>query len=151
MFYGLTSGTGQNPATSNYPAPIPVKTAVGTGRVPFPQNGVVINPLIRNDPSSFILANAGIYEVTFHVHTLQPGQLQLELNGVDLPSTVAVNMNSTAGGHPISGNSIISTVTPNSILAVINPVGNSTALDIVPSDGASTHANAQTITIKRLL
>ncbi|PKN03493.1 hypothetical protein CVU75_01970 [Candidatus Dependentiae bacterium HGW-Dependentiae-1] len=127
-----------------------VKTTVGTGRVPFPQNGPTVGNITRNDDSSFILHNIGTYEVTFRVHTTEPGQLQLELNGTGLPETVAVNMNPTAGGHPIIGNFFITTTIADSVLAVINPSGNSTALTITPADGANTHANCQSITIKQL-
>ncbi len=60
-------------------------------------------------------------------------------------------MNPTSGGHPIIGNAIITTTVANSILAVINPAsGMGPALTITPADGASTNANAQSISIKRL-
>lgn len=149
MFFGLTAGTG-NPGPTDYAATVAVKTAAGTGRVPFPQDGPTTGSIVRIDGSSFTLPAIGIYEVTFRVHTTEPGQLQLELNGADLANTVAVNMNPTSGGHPIIGNALISTSVVNSTLAVINPTGNSTALTITPADGAETHANAQSITIKQI-
>ena len=136
MFYGLTTGTGNGGAT-DYAATVPVKTSAGTGRV-------------RVDGSSFTLPDVGTYEITFKVHTTEPGQLELEVDGSELPETVAVNMNPTLGGHPIIGNAFITTTVINSILAVINPPGNTPALPITPADGASTHANAQSITIKYL-
>jgi hypothetical protein len=84
------------------------------------------------------------------VHTTEPGQLELELNGVELPETTTPDMNPTSGGHPIIGNALITTGAPNAVLAVINPPGNSAALTITPADGAETHANAQSITILRV-
>lgn len=96
------------------------------------------------------LSDIGTYEVTFNVHTTEPGQLQLELNGTALDYTTAANMNPTAGGHPIGGTFLVTTAAINAKLAVINPAGNSTALTITPADGANTHANTQSIVIKKL-
>ena len=149
MFYGLTSGTG-NPTTTDYAATIPVKTAAGTGRVPFPRAGPASSISFANDGSSFYLPNIGTYEITFRVHTTEPGQLLIELNGADQADTVAVNMNPTSGGHPIIGNAFITTTSVNSLIAIINPEGNSTALTITPANGAETHANTQSITIKQI-
>ncbi len=150
MFYGLTSGTG-NPGTTDYAA-----TVAAGARVPFPRSGPTNIPVtgianITNiDGSSFNLPVVGTYEVTFRVQTTEPGQLQLELNGLGIAYTTAGNQNAPDGGHEIVGNSYITTTVPNSVLAVINPPGNSPALTITPADGASTHANAQTITIKQI-
>lgn len=149
MFYGLTAGTG-NGGPTDYAATVAPKTAAGTGRVPFPRTGPVSGTISRVDSSSFTLPAIGTYEITFKVHTTEPGQLQLELNGADLAETVAVNMNPTNGGHPIVGNFFVTTTTVNSVIAVINPAGNSPALTITPADGASTHANAQSITISQI-
>ena len=148
-FYGLTTGTG-NGGANDYAATVAVKTAAGTGRVPFPRAGAASGNIVAADATSFTIPTIGTYEVTFRVHTTEHGQLQLELNGTAVDKSTAVNMNPTAGGHPIIGNCIITTVAINSVLAVINPAGNSTALTVTPSDGADTHANAQSITIKRL-
>lgn len=150
MFYGLTTGTG-NGGPNDYAATVAVKTLPGTGRVPFPRNGPAIG-IVRNDPSSFVLPDIGIYEVNFYVPIVEAtgGQLQLELNGVDLAETVAANRaNAIAGMHPISNSVFITTTAPGEILAVINPVGNAAALTIPPAD-ALTHANAPNITIKRI-
>jgi len=145
----LTNGTG-NPSGTDYAATIAVKTAVGTGRVPFPRNGPTVGGITRIDGTSFTLHDIGTYEVVFSVHTVEPGQLQLELNGADFPETVAVNMNPTSGGHPIIGSFFVTTTSIDSILAVVNPSGNSTALTIAPFNGANTHANSQSLTIKRI-
>jgi hypothetical protein len=149
LFYGLTAGTG-NGGPTDYAATVAVKTAAGTGRVPFPRNGPALG-MVRNDANSVTLAAVGTYEITFNVHTTEPGQLQLELNGAYLPETSCVNMNPTAGGHPIGGTFYITTSTINSIVAVVNCAGNSTALTITPADGAETHANSQKLTIVRIL
>jgi hypothetical protein len=149
MFYGLTAGTGIQGST-DYAATVAVKTSAGTGRVPFPRTGPVVGAIARVDGSSFTLPEIGTYAVSFEVHTTEPGQLQLELNGTALPETCVANMNPTSGGHPLVGNAYITTTVINEVLAVINPAGNAAALTITPADGSETHANAQTLTIKRI-
>lgn len=148
-FFGLTTGTG-NPGPTDYPATIPARTAAGTGRVPFPQDVSTSGGIVRVDDSSFLLPDIATYLITFRVHTTEPGQLQIELNGFAVPYTLAANMNPTSGGHPIVGISLLTTGSINSVIAVINPDGNSPALTITPADGASTHANSQTLTILRV-
>jgi hypothetical protein len=149
MFFGLTAGTG-NGAGTDYAATIAAKTVAGTGRIPFPQNGPTAG-IVRIDNTSFVLPSIGTYEIYFSIHTTELGQIQLELNGVDLPETVVANMNSTSGGHLITGSFFVTTTGLNSILAIINPSGNTSALTITPADGANTHANAQVLLIKRIL
>jgi len=144
MFFGLTSGTG-NGGPTDYPA-----TVAPSGRVPFPQDGAVAGSIVRVDASSFTLPNIGVYEINFSVQTTEPGQLQLQLNGVVLDNTTAANMNPISGGHPIAGHFFITTTSVNSILAIVNPAGNATALTITPADGANTHANCQSLTIKQI-
>jgi len=148
MFFGLTAGTG-NGAGTDYSSTIAVKSGAGTGRFPFPQDGPTAG-IARVNTTSFTLPTIGTYEIYFSVHTTEAGQIQLELDGVDLPETVAANMNATAGGHLITGTFFVTTSLPNTILAVINPSGNAAALTITSADGASTHANAQVLTIKKI-
>jgi len=150
FFYGLTAGTG-NGGPTDYAATVAVKTSAGTGRVPFPRVGPAAAGILAIDSSSFTLPVVGTYEITFKVHTTEPGQLQLEVQGTALPETTTPNMNPTSGGHLIVGNSIITTSVINSVLAVINPTGNSAALTITPANGSQTWANAQSISIKRLV
>lgn len=147
MFFGLTAGTGM--AGTDYAATVAVKTGAGTGRVPFPQNGPAAG-IVRVDGSSFTLPDVGTYAITFRVHTTEPGQLQLELAGTAVANSTTVDMNPTSGGHLLVGNCLLTTVAINQVLAVINPDNNSPALTITPADGASTHANAQSITILRI-
>jgi hypothetical protein len=150
QFYGLTTGTG-NGGPNDYASTVPVKTSAGTGRVPFPRNGAFsVGSATRIDSSSFTLPNIGIYEVFFEVHTIELGQLQLELAGAAIPSSTVANMNSAFGGHPIIGNTFITTTSANETLAVINPAGNATALTITPANGSETNANAQTLIIKQV-
>lgn len=153
MFYGLTAGTG-NAGPTDYAATVAAKTAAGTGRVPFPRNGPVLGGIVSSvGPSTLIdqvtVPAAGTYEISFGVHTTEPGQLQLEVNGVDQAQTVAANMNPTAGGHPICGTFFL-TLPAAAVVAVVNCSGNATALTVVPADGNNTHANTQYLNVKRL-
>lgn len=156
MFFGLT-GTVAAPIPTDYAATIAVKTGAGTGRVPFPQLGptsggisIAIGGTLPPLTAEVNIPAIGTYEVSFKVHTTEPGQLALELNGAMLARTVTPNMNPTAGGHPFVCTAFVTTTVVNSKLAVINPVGNSPALTITPADGASFNANAQSLVIKRI-
>jgi hypothetical protein len=147
MFYGLTAGTG-NSTTTDYATTVAVKTSVGTGRVPFPRAGP--NSGIASSTTSsgaFLIPAVGTYRVDFSVGATGGNQLQLELNGVDQFATVVGDNTSP---NRTNGVSLITTVVPNSILAVINPAGNSPAFSITPANGATTHAEAQTLVITQL-
>jgi hypothetical protein len=147
MFYGLTAGTGM--AGTDYASTVAVGAAV-----PFPQNGPTLGGIVALTSTTFKIPTIGTYEVSFNVHTTEPGQLELSVdNGagfVVAHECTGTNMNPTSGGHPIVANCIITTTGTDAVVTVINPAGNSTALTITPADGASTHANAQSLVIKKL-
>ena len=143
-FYGLTAGTG-NVGASDFPG-----TIAGGAPVPFARNGFVSGGIVRSSTTAFVLPGIGSYRVAWTVHVNEPGQLQLTVNGVAVASSTTPNMNPTLGGHPINGDDIVTTTSVNSLLRVINPAGNSPALLVVTSDGASTHANSQSLTIQRV-
>lgn len=149
MFYGLTTGTG-NGGPNDYAATIAVKTSAGTGRVPFPRLGPTSGIIVPVDASSFRLPAIGTYEITFKLHTTEPCQFEIEVDGAEVPESVTQDYNPTSGGHFVFGSAIIQTDNINAVVAIINPPGNSTALTITPANGALTHANAMSITIKRL-
>ena len=71
----------------------------------------------------------------------------LSLNSVIQPQTVSTRNSRT---DQVSNTVIITTTSINTILKVINPAGNSTALTLTPSDGALTQAPATSLVIKRL-
>jgi hypothetical protein len=148
MFYGLTSGTG-NGGPSDYAAPV----AAGAP-VPFPRSGPASGGITASFATEFNIHTVGTYEVMFNVHTTELGQLELAVNNgagfVQLPQCTGENMNSTAGGHPIMGNCIITTTNADALVEVLNPPGNATALTITPADGDETHANSETLVIKKL-
>jgi hypothetical protein len=119
--------------------------AVGAA-VQFPQNGPTSGVIARTGPSTFNLPNVGTYEVTWQASISEPGQLQLAIGGVGLPNTV---VGRATGTSQLVGSTIITTSVPNSVLSVINPVGNSTALTVTPIAGGTNSVSA-TLTIKAL-
>lgn len=141
-FYGLTSGVGSS--NNDYSIPVPVKSAVGTGRVPFPRNGASNGCIVRVDNSSFRLGKRGSYEVQVVLHVQNQNQIQLELDGVDVEYSASI------GRRPTILTTVIKTAHRNAILAVVNPVGNSNQLNIIQGGGGEVHANAETLVIKYL-
>jgi len=119
--------------------------APGTA-VQFPQNGPTSGVISRTGPSTFNLSAIGTYEIAWQVSISEAGQLQLALNGVGLVNTV---VGSATGTRQLVGNTMITTVNANSILSLINPVGNSTALTVTPIAGG-THSVSATLSIKAL-
>jgi hypothetical protein len=95
---------------------------------------------------SFTLPNIGDYQVSWQVSVDEPGQLQLSLNGAGLPETV---VGRATGTSQLVGNTLITTTIANSIISVINPPGNSTALTITPIAGGASAVSA-TLTIVAL-
>jgi len=123
-------------------------TIAAGGFVDFPQDGPssaggLISGLTVD---TFNLTNIGTYEVNFQVSVNEAGQLGLNLNGTLIPYTVAGR---ATGTSQIVGVSLITTTSVNSVLAVQNPAGNSTALTITPLAGG-THSVSANIIIKQI-
>jgi hypothetical protein len=118
--------------------------AVG-GAVDFPQDGPQ-SGISRSGSSAFVLPKVGTYRVSFAVSVSEAGQLGLSLNGTELAYTI--NGRAT-GTSQISGEALITTLAPDSTVAVVNPAGNSTALTITPLAGGS-HAAAASLVIEQL-
>jgi hypothetical protein len=113
--------------------------------VTFPGDGPQSGSITRVNASSFALGEVGTYRVSFEVPVSQPGQLELMLNGVALPYTVAGR---ATGTSDIAGDSLISAPTVNSILEVVNPSGEATALTISPSAGGTLPVSASLVVQK---
>ena len=114
--------------------------------VSFPQDGPTDGTITRVDGSSFTLANVGTYQVSFQVSVIEPGQLELSLDGVALPATV---VGRATGTSQLVGESLVTTTTLSETLEVLNPVGNSTTLTITPLAGG-THAVGASLVIQQL-
>lgn len=110
--------------------------------VGFPQDGPTSGEIARTGPSTFNLAEVGIYRVAFNVPVTEAGQLILTLNGADLAYTVAGR---ATGTTQITGESFVQTSVVNSVLTVRNPAGNSTALTITPLAGGTRPVSASLI------
>ena len=134
-FYALMPG--DNAAT------IAVNTAVQ-----FPQNGPSdgSGSISRTGASTFNLAAVGTYEITFNVSVTEPGQLMLRLNGATIAYSV---VGRATGTSQITGTCLITTAGANSILEVINPPGNPSALTITPTAGGFQAVSAHLV-IKRI-
>jgi hypothetical protein len=78
----------------------------------------------------------------FQVSVNEPGQLDLTLNSLELPSTV---VGRATGTNQIVGFSLVTTTAANSILTVRNPAGNSTALTITPLAGGTSSVSAHLV------
>ncbi|MCU1504242.1 MAG: Collagen triple helix repeat [Ilumatobacteraceae bacterium] len=109
--------------------------------VSFPEDGpnTDFTSITRTGPSSFNLAQLGIYRVSFQVPVTEAGQLILTLNGADLAYTV---VGRATGTSQIVETVLIQSTVVNSILTVRNPAGNSTALTITPLAGGTRPVSA---------
>lgn len=115
-------------------------TTVALGAsVEFPEDGSISGGIVRTSPSAFLLPTIGTYLVQFQVSVDEPGQLQLELNGVPLAYTV---VGRATGTSQIVGIFLVTTTAANSILEVVNPAGNPIALTITPLAGGTNAVSA---------
>lgn len=121
-------------------------TIAADSPVLFPQNGSTNGTITRLNDSSFLLPTIGTYLVEFQVSVTEAGQLMLRLDGAIVPNSV---VGRATGTSQIVGMSLVSTTSPNSILEVINPPGNSPALTITPVAGG-THAVSAHLVIIRI-
>lgn len=122
-----------------------VTVAVGN-TVPFPHNGPGNGTIVGVANDAFKLPDIGTYRVAFSVPVTEAGQLELTLNSLELPHTV---YGRATGTSLISGEALVTTTTTNSLVSVVNPPGNSTALTITPLAGG-THPAVASLVIERL-
>ena len=131
---------------------------IGPGTpVLFPQDGPTNGVIVRTSSSTFLLPAIGTYLVLFQASidenfVTSGAQLQLRLTAV--PSGSPVPIASSVAGRDtgtdqVVGISIITTTAP-SILEVINPSGNATALTLTPIAGG-THSVSAHLVIIRIL
>jgi hypothetical protein len=121
--------------------------AVGEA-VEFPNTGINSGNAIRlvtASTSQIQLAEIGIYMVTWLVSVTEAGQLMLELNGVENPSSV---FGRATGASQIAGIILIATNTANSIIRIVNPPDNSTVLTITPGAGGARAVSASLIILR---
>lgn len=116
-------------------APSDNTTTIAPGSaVEFPNDGVISQGIERIDPATFGLPHKGVYQVSFQVSVDESGQLELSLNGLPLPYTVAGR---GIGAAQIVGMAIIQTPFNESTLQLINPPTSDHALTITPYAGGN--------------
>lgn len=134
-FYSLQGG-----AFSDNSPPVPAG-----GAVVFARNGSSNGTITRTGPSSFNLPTIGTYLVLFQVDVTAAAQLQLRLNsGLILNSVVG----RATGSSQITGISLVTTTTANSVLEVINPPGNATTIAVPPNDGGTQPISAHLVILR---
>ena len=113
----------------------------------LPQNGPSSGTSItRLTSSTFNLADIATYSVSFQCSFDEAGQWMLNLNGSELAPTVSGRATGTNQAYITC---LITTTVINSVLSVVNPSGNSTALTITPIAGG-THAVSAHLVIQRI-
>lgn len=111
--------------------------------VSFPQDGPNSGSgIARVNASAFNLGDIGTYQILFQVGVSEAGQLILTLNGADLEYTV---VGRATGTSQITGMSIVTTTSVNSVLTVRNPSGNAAALTITPLAGGTRPVSAHLV------
>jgi hypothetical protein len=120
------------------------KATVGAGEaVQFPQDGPEVGSGIERDgKSQFKLKNEGVYLVSFNVSVTEAGQLVIRIDGKEIDSTVSGR---ATGTSIISQTCLIKTKSSNSILEIVNPADNSTALTITPKAGGTKSVSAHLV------
>lgn len=111
----------------------------------FPQNGSSNGVITRLNSSMFLLPTVGTYLVQFQASVTEAGQLMLRLNASPVANSV---VGRATGATQIVGLSLITTTTPNSVLEVINPPGNSPALTMTPVAGGTHSVSAHLVIIR---
>jgi len=114
--------------------------------VAFPHDAPTVPTITRLDPSTFALAAAGTYRVSFQVSVDEAGQLELSLDSTPLAYAV---VGRATGTSQLVGDSLITTTSADSTLQVVNPAGNSPAVTITPDAGGTQHTSASLV-IERL-
>jgi hypothetical protein len=116
--------------------------AVGAA-VQFPNAGPTSSTDITAiDATTFQLSAIGTYMVAWQVSITEPCQLMLKLQATELAYTV---IGRSAASSQISGNCLITTTEANSVLSVINPTGNSTALTLTVNAGGASAVSASLV------
>ena len=110
--------------------------------VEFPLIGPRAGGIYPVSPGTFLLSNAGTYQVQFQVSVNEPGQLGISLDGELLRYTI---VGRNTGTSQLVGVSLISTAA-NSLLSVVNPAFNfNNALTITPFAGGRNPVSAHLV------
>ncbi len=153
---GATGGTGLAgvPDYADFFALMPpdnAATVAPSTAVAFPNDGESSGTglIVRTGTDTFLLAEPGVYQVTFQVSVTEAGQLVLALNSgagfLEIPSTV---VGRATGTSQIVETALVRTSTVNSTLQVRNPAGESIALSVTPLAGGTNPVSAHLVIIR---
>jgi hypothetical protein len=111
--------------------------------VAFPHDGPTSGTdITRMSSTQFQLAAIGVYMISWQVSVAEAAQLILHLDTADIPSSV---VGRATGTSQIVGNRLIETTVANSILSVVNPAGNPTAITITTKAGGAMAVSASLV------
>jgi hypothetical protein len=96
--------------------------------------------ITRIDGARFNLHTIGIYQVFFQASITESGQLSILVNGIP-----TVYVGRATGTSQIISLSLIQTVIPNSIISIVNPVAETTALTLTPFAGGTNQVSANLV------
>ena len=121
-----------------------------SGNTVFPGDDIVFSRdgansgdgITRLTECSFVLSEAGTYQVQFVVSTSDAGQLILALNGAELEYTT---VGRGIGFSQIVGAALVSTDTANAVLTVRNPAGNVLPMRLTPYAGGAQPVTAHLV------
>jgi hypothetical protein len=123
---------------------------VAGAAVEFPQDGPSSGGILRGGPSTFVLSSSGTYRVAFTVSVTEGGQLELTLDSGSGPLPLPYTVSGRASGtSQITGEALLTTTAANSVISLINPSGEPTALTITP-DAGGVDPVAATLVIEHL-
>jgi len=140
---GLTGPTGQSGifSAADFYLITPSPTIAPGTAINFPIDGPIFgSDIIRIDSSQFNLASIGIYQVFFQASITEPGQLSVALNNI--PISI---VGRATGTNQITSLSLLQTTTINTILTIVNPVGETTALTLTPFAGGINQVSAHLV------
>jgi len=119
--------------------------------VAFPNDGESSGTglIVRTGSDTFLLAEPGVYQVTFQVSVTEAGQLVLALDSgagfLEIPSTV---VGRATGTSQIVETALVRTSTINSTLQVRNPAGEPVSLSVSPLAGGTNPVSAHLVIIR---
>jgi hypothetical protein len=109
----------------------------------FPGAGPTNGAATTSGPGQFNLPLVGTYHIVWQCSIDEACQLGVSLNGTLQAYTV---VGRATGTNQIVGDTLIETTLPNTLLSIVNPVGNPAALTMTSIAGG-THQVAATLTI----
>jgi hypothetical protein len=140
---GPIGATGQSGVFSaaNYYLITPAAPIIPGASIIFSNDGPAFGTdITRISGANFNLQTIGIYQVFFQASITESGQLSILLNGI--PTLI---VGRATGTCQIVSLSLIQTVIPNSILSIVNPVTETTALTLTPFAGGTSQVSAHLV------